>query len=1774
MAGGFDLTSRVSFEAVNPRGFVDKMRKALSIEAPIKLVLDTNTRSSIKGVARDLSKFDRELTKVLATSRKTTTSLKSLAAAFANFRVNSQFSTADKELQSLYKTARATNAQLKQLKSGGAIKISAGGSRSGGIVNQGEIAKGEKAVKQLTASTAKARNQIEEFGRISGLALRRNAGFLIATGAVFGFTRAVGEAFSAAIKFQTQVVKIAQVSGTSVKSVSALTDEITRLSVSLGASSEDLVAVSLTLKQAGLSLGDTKIALEALAKTSLAATFGDITQTTEGAIAIMAQFGIGANDLSKALGSANKVAADFAVESDDIISAVKRAGGVFAALSKSVESPLDSFNQFISVFTSVRATTRESADTIATGLRTIFSRLQRPETIKFLRELGVELTDLQGRFVGPFEAITRLSGALDGIDVRSPVFARVIEQLSARSGQAAKIIPLLTESRTRLLALQSAQEGQTSLDRDAAIAQEALSNQIQKTVENFRALIREVADTDTFRVLVKGTLELTNALVELSRAVKPIIPLIGALALLKGASVGTQFLSNFKIGAFGSGSGKGFAAGGQVRGPGGIDTIPARLTAGEYVINKEAVKKIGVNTLDSFNKIGRTKSRGAASSRSPYMIGYAKGGFVSQPNFIGSSVQTPRIEVVLNVRDIRGNVTSSINTSGSTGVDVVDKIVGNNQSNLSESAEQQRQRLGLTGNRRQRLTQGEIKRLRRGVGAGPQLSTGQLTRDFSSAEIEQLKASRLARTIDTSRRVQGEVTNTGRTDAFGPGFVRAVRNGVDIRGNDLNSGFLVNGFSSRQIQRNDSLSRSQLRFRQIAASERAAAAGSGFGPRTANFANLANAGLGRGRTGLGPRPTNLPALTADVLKQEQIDNLGPNFSSVGSNGRTNNFKSSLLRFGQRRFNSVASTVGRIQSGVGAATGRFNRSLPGRALGSSGVAIGASIAGSLIGDRVGGKAGSTISGAAAGLGVGALAGNVIPGLGPPVGAAIGAIVGGFNAFVNANFDEKIQKITDSLSLSLKKAGDGFANFDRDIKNVGFDQAFTNLGRSTEGVGNSIRGKLASDIDTSLTTGFDGFGKKRFNARKTAFALQDAESQDTFIRAGQDLKESSAPQIAAVENLFQTLVDRGSTGSQAFDKLTSDQKILFGLGRANTNQLGEIGKQAAFGKPEDLERFISGTITGSGILDTEDQRIEKERAIARIMEESNSAIEQNINNVDLFSERLANLAAVFQRAGDAAIPFQRRNEALTSRRGGGAGIRSQQFNNVFNNTRGFTTDEIKSSANLINSQFKGNPVIKELTSGLVGAKQLEANLPRVLNQLNTKTKGIEGENLNSILSDTVNSEFGSLPQVLRDSLTDKISATFSDRNASPGRLGSLIGSGETGQFSDSIVKQLNDVGARLIDSINKNIADYEQVLNEFVGLNREANQSLDTFNQLQLDNALSVKRLLGDFLTVGDRTAGANTQITSNARRSGIGGAFTVQDVIEREGFLNTKLSGNFTGNPADIATEMANLTIQQQAAVETLRSIADNTSRQAALQEDLNSIIDSRGQARQALENFVSADPGEQARILRQVGLARQEAAGVQLLRSQRADAAAGRPLLSSFVGATQGPEGLNRLDNQFLNALGNNPDTQRLIGAAGVNLGANVPDFFRNRDTGFQDRLEQFRQAGAERERAQGALAQIDRRDANQFLQNGQDAFNATQNALFNPGALLDRLNATLGSLPSEIAIGGELRVDLNVNGAEVLGALGPAIQEMIANKVRQQIAAVIPMDGPSGRRLPAPVRN
>jgi TP901 family phage tail tape measure protein len=463
-----------------------------------------------------------------------------------------------------------------------------------------------------------ASSEMSEFGRQSALAIRRFAAFSVATGAIYALGRAITSAYGEFMTFNKEFVRLQQVTDSTATGLQSLSNEITKLSTSLGVGSQELLQVSVTLAQAGLSAGETKTALEALAKSALAPSFDSLNDTVEGSIALMRQFGISASDLEGSLGSINAVAAKFAVEAGDIITAIQRTGGVFANASKGVSQGKDALNEFLAVFTSVRATTRESAETIATGLRTIFTRIQRGGTIDALKQYGIELTDLEGKFVGPYEAVRRLSEGLKTLDPRDLRFSQIVEELGGFR-QIGKVIPLIQQFETAQKALGVAQRGSGSLAADAATAQEALSVRINKVREQFIALIRDIGQSQGFQTFVDVSLKLASALISVADAAKDVLPAIAAITAIRGVGALGQFFSGFS-GGIGRRP-RGFATGGRVPGSGSGDTVPAMLTPGEFVIRKRAVDAIGAGNLHRMNKYasgGRVKR-------------FARGGIANAP---------------------------------------------------------------------------------------------------------------------------------------------------------------------------------------------------------------------------------------------------------------------------------------------------------------------------------------------------------------------------------------------------------------------------------------------------------------------------------------------------------------------------------------------------------------------------------------------------------------------------------------------------------------------------------------------------------------------------------------------------------------------------------------------------------------------------------------------------------------------------------------------------------------------------------------------------------------------------------------------------------------------------------------------------------------------------------------------------------------------------------------------------------------------------------------
>ena len=513
-----------------------------------------------------------------------------------------------------------------------------------GINNQ--LQKTDKAAK----SASKSMNFLNKG---IGEAARRFSVITVATGSFIALARGIKNSTKAAVEFEREIVRISQVTGTSTKSLEGLQNRVTQLSTDLGVANATLLQTARVLTQAGLSARKTSQALEVLANTTLAPSFDNIIDTTEGAIAILNQFGRQAaktgNDikfLEQSLDAINAVSKNFAVESADLISAIRRTGGVFQAAGGNLK-------ELVALFTSVRQTTRESAETIATGFRTIFTRLQRKDTIEALQQLGIALQDAEGKFVGPLKAIESLSTGLAGLDPKDVRFNEIVEQLGGFR-QIGKVIPLLKQYAVAQNALAVANSSAGSTAKDAEIAQQSLAQQFAKVREQFDALIRKFTGSDTFQGLARTVIKLAESFLKFSEALERVLPQLTAIAAIKiGQNLAPGVASLLGGGTRKNAGGKilGFNSGGFVPGSGNRDTVPAMLTPGEFVIRKGSVQKLGAENLARMNEgrarySGGTTGKGvkASDAKSPKGV-IVKAGGGAQASHIGPAIELSDAEL-------------------------------------------------------------------------------------------------------------------------------------------------------------------------------------------------------------------------------------------------------------------------------------------------------------------------------------------------------------------------------------------------------------------------------------------------------------------------------------------------------------------------------------------------------------------------------------------------------------------------------------------------------------------------------------------------------------------------------------------------------------------------------------------------------------------------------------------------------------------------------------------------------------------------------------------------------------------------------------------------------------------------------------------------------------------------------------------------------------------------------------------------------------------------
>ncbi len=437
----------------------------------------------------------------------------------------------------------------------------------------GTAAKSQAAFSQSSSNAAKttaiaagALNKsavaAQGFGDKIILAGSRYGAFVAATAVPLVLIGALGAATGAAIEFEQQLLKLDQVLSPTADRFAEIRDVIIQLSTETGVAAGEIAEAARILAQAGALTADIDIrsALEDLAKVPLLPTFEGITQATEGILAFSKQFGVSINDTGTILEKLNAVSKQFAVESSDLIEAAKRGGAAFSAFGGDID-------EFIAIVATLRQTTRESASSIGTALKTISTRVIREDNIALLEKFNVQVRDNNGVLLNSIDILRNLG---QGFNELSKESQRALAEQLGGFRQVGKVVAALGDGfETFDRAVEVSRGSLNTLGTDSAKALGTVGGQFNLLKAELNAFVQTLAPS-VILPIVGGLIKIASAATTIAQAFAPAIELVSqfgasllAISLIKFSPAIFALLKTVggAVGGIAAGGGAAAAAG-------------------------------------------------------------------------------------------------------------------------------------------------------------------------------------------------------------------------------------------------------------------------------------------------------------------------------------------------------------------------------------------------------------------------------------------------------------------------------------------------------------------------------------------------------------------------------------------------------------------------------------------------------------------------------------------------------------------------------------------------------------------------------------------------------------------------------------------------------------------------------------------------------------------------------------------------------------------------------------------------------------------------------------------------------------------------------------------------------------------------------------------------------------------------------------------------------------------------------------------------------------
>ena len=251
----------------------------------------------------------------------------------------------------------------------------------------------------------------QPLGRITGAAnefqksLDASNARVIAFGASAGLIYSVERAFTALVKSTIDVQKsltdINVILNVSTNTLQKFGGDLFSIAKNTAQSFDTVAQAATEFSRQGLGLEETlKRTRDALILTRLSGL--DTVSSVEALTATINSFSEAALDSTTIINKLANVDAAFAVSSGDLAEAIKRVG------SSAQDAGVD-FDQLLAIVTSVQQTTARGGAVIGNSLKTIFTRIQRTDTLDQLQQLGIQVRTLEGNTLPAIQILSNLA---------------------------------------------------------------------------------------------------------------------------------------------------------------------------------------------------------------------------------------------------------------------------------------------------------------------------------------------------------------------------------------------------------------------------------------------------------------------------------------------------------------------------------------------------------------------------------------------------------------------------------------------------------------------------------------------------------------------------------------------------------------------------------------------------------------------------------------------------------------------------------------------------------------------------------------------------------------------------------------------------------------------------------------------------------------------------------------------------------------------------------------------------------------------------------------------------------------------------------------------------------------------------------------------------------------------------------------------------------------------------------------------------------------------